>query len=119
MNELYLTIAGANCYYGMRPFAIGNVIRCQKEPSNPYDAEAICCTLPMVGTVGYVANSVRTVCGGTMSAGRLYDKVPGKFYAKVLFTSATKVICRVELENFAQLEDVCQEQTKQPWYLEE
>ena len=32
-----------------------------------------------------------------MSAGRIYDRVEKKFYVRVLFTSFTKVICRVEL----------------------
>lgn len=31
-----------------------------------------------------------------MSAGRIYDRVEKKFYVRVLFTSFTKVICRVE-----------------------
>lgn len=54
------------------------------------------CTLPVYGTVGYIANSTNTVAGGTMSAGRIYDRVEKKFYVRVLFTSFTKVICRVE-----------------------
>lgn len=92
----YITITGFQHYYEKKPFAIGNLIRCRKEPDNCHDAEAIKCTLPMVGTVGYVANSTYTVAGGTMSAGRLYDKVEDKFYARVLFTTASKIICRVE-----------------------
>ena len=31
-----------------------------------------------------------------MSAWRIYDRVEKKFYVRVLFTSFTKVICRVE-----------------------
>ena len=31
-----------------------------------------------------------------MSAGRIYDRVEKKFYVRVLFTSFTKAICRVE-----------------------
>ena len=96
-REQHLTITGFDHYYGTRPFALGNLIRCCKEPSNPHDHEAICCRLPFIGTVGYVANSAHTVAGGTLSAGRLYDKVPRQFYARVLFTTHSQIICRVEL----------------------
>lgn len=98
MNDLYITITGFQHYYGKAPFKIGNLIRCAKEPDNAHDAEAIRCFLPMIGTVGYVANSAGTVAGGTYSAGRLYDRAPGRFYARVCFTTASKVICRVELD---------------------
>ena len=94
----YITITGFCHYYDKKPFAIGNLIRCRKEPDNYYDTEAIKCTLPMLGTVGYVANSAHTVAGGTMSAGRVYDKVDEKFYVRVVFTTNSKIICRVEEE---------------------
>jgi len=37
MEETYITIAGTGYYYGNRPFSIGKVVRCIKEPDNPYD----------------------------------------------------------------------------------
>lgn len=96
MKERFITITGFKHYYGLRPFSIGNLIRCTKEPENPHDAEAIRAALPLLGTVGYVANSPTTVAGGIMSAGRIYDRVKRRFYARVLFTTFTKVICRIE-----------------------
>jgi len=96
MKHLYVTITGFRHYYGLRPLAVGNVICCRKEPDNSYDGEAIRCSLPVIGTVGYLANSPDTVAGGTMSAGRLYDRVEKRFYVRVLFTTFTKAICRVE-----------------------
>lgn len=98
MKELYVTITGFKNYYDRKPFRIGQLIRCAKEPDNTFDAEAIRCFLPLIGTVGYVANSANTVAGGTYSAGRLYDQVPRRFYVRVCFTTFTKVICRVELD---------------------
>lgn len=92
----YITITGTNHYYDKKPFAIGNLIRCTKERDNRHDGEAIKCTLPMLGTVGYIANSPYTVAGGTMSAGRVYDRVGDRFYVRVMFTTQTKIICRVE-----------------------
>lgn len=52
--------------------------------------------MPYIGTVGYVANSPNTVAGGTMSAGRIYDHVRKKFYARVMFTTSSKIICKLE-----------------------
>ncbi len=104
MKEKYITITGFGHYYGSTPFRIGTLIRCRKEPKNAYDNEAICCRLPYIGTVGYVANSTSTVAGGAMSAGRIYDQVPDRFLVRVLFTTASKIICRVEEADEADLE---------------
>lgn len=108
----YVTITGFGHYYDKKPFAIGNLIRCRKEPDNRHDSEAIQCTLPMLGTVGYIANSAHTVAGGTMSAGRLYDKVGEKFYVRVLFTTNSKIICRVEQSGTEQLAKELEDQQK-------
>ena len=96
MADHYVTITGFNHYYDLIPFKISNLIRCSKEPDNQYDGEAIRCSLPQIGTVGYLANSPSTLAGGTRSAGRVYDHVPDKFYVRVCFTTRTKVICRIE-----------------------
>ena len=95
MEKQYVTITGFHHYYGPKPFAIGQIIRCEKEPRNPYDSEAIRCCLPAIGTVGYIANSCSTRANGTQSASRIYDRVDRCFYVKVLFTTSSKVICRV------------------------
>ena len=95
MENQYITVTGFKHYYGLKPFAIGQIIRCEKEPSNPYDDEAIRCSLPAIGTIGYIANSQSTRANGTQSAARIYDKVEQRFYAKVMFTTYTKVICQL------------------------
>jgi len=95
MKERYVTITGTGHYYGMRPFSIGKRIKCVKEPSNPYDDEAIKVVMKEIGTVGYIANSTYTAATGTMSAGRIYDKVMKKFWVEVMFITSSKVICRV------------------------
>jgi len=110
--DKYITITGFYYYYEKKPFAIGNLIRCRKEPDNRYDCEAIKCTLPMLGTVGYIANSPNTVAGGTMSAGRLYDQVGERFYVRVMFTTQSKIICRVENGHPEQLARELEEQQK-------
>ena len=98
-QETYITITGFKHYYDLTPFKIGRLIRCKKQPDNVYDDEAIRCTLPGVGTVGYIANSPSTAANGTKSAGRIYDTIPEKFYVRVCFTTFTKVICRIETED--------------------
>lgn len=95
MKEKYITITGMNYYYGMKPFSIGKRMKCIKEPGNPYDSEAIKVTMKEIGTVGYVANSPFTGATGTMSAGRIYEKVRKKFVVEVMFITASKVICKV------------------------
>ncbi|MCD8380725.1 MAG: HIRAN domain-containing protein [Lachnospiraceae bacterium] len=95
MKEKYITVTGIKHYYGLAPFKIGKKLKCVKEPDNPYDSEAIRVTLKHVGTVGYVANSTYTTMTGTMSAGRIYEKVGKKFKAEVMFITPVGVICRV------------------------
>lgn len=95
MKEMYVTITGFKYYYGAAPFKIGKKVKCVKEPSNPYDSEAIKVVMKHIGTVGYIANSLYTSATGTMSAGRIWEKVGKKFYARVMFITSSKVICRV------------------------
>lgn len=96
MSEMYVTIIRSKSGEEPFPFKIGCLLRCEKEPDNPHDSDAIRCSMPVVGTIGYVSNSVGSVAGGTMSAGRIYDRVEKKFYVRALFTTPTIIICRVE-----------------------
>lgn len=95
MKEQYITITGFNHYYGVTPFKVGKKIKCVKEPGNPYDSEAIKAVVKHIGTVGYVANTPYTSATGTMSAGRIWEKVGKKFWVKVMFITSSKIICRV------------------------
>lgn len=114
-KELYVTITGFKNYHGMSPLGIGKLVQCKKERDNVYDGEAIICTIPFIGTVGYIANSTNTVAGGTMSAGRVYDKVPKRFYVRVMFTTFTKVICRVEEDEPIKLKEEMLSQYEDDW----
>ena len=95
MKEMYVTITGFRHYYGVTPFKIGKKVKCVKEPNNPYDSEAIKVVMKHIGTVGYIANSPYTAATGTMSAGRIWEKVGKKFSARVMFITSSKVICKV------------------------
>lgn len=94
-DELYITITGLNHYFNMKPFKIGSLVTLKKEPENDYDNEAIMVMAPVLGKVGYVANSPHTTASGCMSAGRLYDEIPDECAAVVRFMTCTKVIARV------------------------
>ena len=96
MNEkMYVTICGISHYYGKTPFEVGGEIFLVKDEDNDFDSEAIAAALPYIGIIGYVANSKDTVYRGTMSAGRLYDKIKYKACAKVLFVTHSSVIAEI------------------------
>ena len=91
----FVTITGLNHYYGKKPFEIGRIIKLIKEPDNEYDKEAILAFLPLIEKIGYVANSTNTVYDGTISAGRLYDKIEDYAYGRVMFVTHSSAIVLV------------------------
>ena len=91
----FVTITGLRHYYGTKPFEIGRIFKIIKEPDNDYDNEAICACLPFIDKIGYVANSTNTVYQGTISAGRLYDKIEDYAYARTMFITHSSVIALV------------------------
>ncbi len=93
-NNYFITITGLDEFYGDKPYELNSVVKITKEPSR-YDAEAIKTELPHLGTIGYVANSPETVYAGTISAGRLYDKIGDYAYAQIMFLTETGVIALV------------------------
>ncbi len=95
MENYFITITGIKNYYGFKPFRVGQIFRITKDENNLYDCEAIVAELPFIGTVGYVANSTHTVYNGTVSAGRLYDKIENHAYAKTMFITKSSIIARV------------------------
>ena len=95
MAEKYVSIVGFKNYFDKHPFAIGTKLLCVKEPGNVHDSEAIKVTFPVLGTVGYIANSIQTKANGTLSAGRIYEQVSDKFIVEVAFSTHSTVIARV------------------------
>lgn len=93
-----VTITGLCHYYGAEPFEKGQKVRLVKEPDNHFDREAIRAELPGLGKVGYVANSPYTVQGECLSAGRLYDRIEEKAWAKVLYILPQGIVCKVQKE---------------------
>lgn len=96
MEKVYfVTITGIDHYYGKKPFEIGRIIKLIKDVDNEYDKEAIMAYLPYIEKIGYVANSTNTVYQGTISAGRLYDKIDDYAFGKVMFVTHSSAIALV------------------------
>lgn len=94
-QDLFATVVGLKNYKGNQVFKLGSVVKLIKEPDNDYDTEAIMCELKYIGKTGYIANSTKTVIKGTMSAGRIYDKIDDVSFAKVKFIADDSVIAKV------------------------
>ena len=99
MEEVFITITGIDYYLGKKPFKVGRKVRLVKEEENTHDAEAVRVELPYIDTIGYVANSTHTVYDGTLSAGRVYEKIGEKAVAQVMFITHSAVIAKVLSEN--------------------
>ncbi|MGN1362668.1 MAG: hypothetical protein ACI4VU_02955 [Methanobrevibacter sp.] len=79
----------------VKPFKLGSIVKLIKDRENGYDTEAIRVDLRYAGPSAYVANSVNTVVKGTMSAGRIYDKIMDEDYGIVKFIFKDAIICRL------------------------
>ncbi len=101
MADQYVSIVGFKNYFDKRPFAVGTKLLCVKEPDNVFDSEAIKVMFPVLGTVGYIANSIQTKANGTFSAGRIYEKMGEKFIVQVMFLTPSTVIAKVVGDNAA------------------
>lgn len=111
-NTYFVTITGLNHYYGKKPYEIGRIIKLIKEPDNEYDKEAIAAFLPFIDKIGYVANSTNTVYDGTISAGRLYDKIEDYAYGRVMFvTHSSAIVLVLDKEEVEEPDDEDEEET--------
>ena len=111
----FVTITGLNHYYGKKPFEIGRIIKLIKEPDNEYDKEAILAFLPFIDKIGYVANSTNTVYDGTISAGRLYDKIDDYAYGQVMFvTHSSAIVLVLDKEDVEEEDDETEDATEVP-----
>ena len=113
-KELYTTIVGLRNYEGSKVFKIGSIVKLIKEPDNEYDLEAIACEIKYIGKTGYIANSTKTVTKGTMSAGRIYDKINDISFCEVKFVSTDSVIAKVLSET--EIETIQKENPDDPFY---
>ena len=99
MADIFITITGVEYRYGSDFLEKGMTVKLVKEPDNDYDKEAIKVELKPFGTIGYVANSTKTVIGECYSAGRLYDKFKDKTKAEICYVTPKGVIAKVKESN--------------------
>ena len=99
MKDVLITVTGMNYRYGSDFLKKGMKVKLVKEPDNEHDKEAIRVDYKGLGTIGYVANSTKTVMGECLSAGRLYDKIGKKANAKVIMKFDGAVICKVSKDS--------------------
>ena len=105
MKPIYFTITGTNFHFGDRFLEPGMQVNLEKEPENDHDKEAIKVTLPGLGTIGYVANSHRTVIGESFSAGRMYDKIEDIALGTVLYKLDYGILCVLSQKEAGKADD--------------
>lgn len=95
MEKKYFTVTRICHRLGTDFMERGMEVRLEKEPDNKYDKEAIRVSMEALGQIGYVANSVTTVKGDTMSAGRLYDKIGDVAAGRILYVFPDGAVCEI------------------------
>ena len=95
-NELYITINHLEDFVGTSWIRSGAILTLKKDPDNCCDDEAIAVYDSHGTKCGYVANSVCTVCRGTYSAGRLYDKILDSAKCRVCFIAEDFLIASIK-----------------------
>ena len=89
-NEIkcrYVTINHLDDFVATNNLRVGTKLLLKKEHDNTYDDEAIAVYTKLGNQIGYVANSVHSVCRGTDSAGRIYDKFEEEMECTVRFVA--------------------------------
>lgn len=92
---MYITVQAFDKLHGSKPLVLDGIVKLVKEPDNKYDSEAISCEMRHFGKIGYVSNSTHTVVKGTMSGGRLYDKITDEYFARIKFITGQNAIAKV------------------------
>ena len=95
-KKIYITLTGTKYYFGNEYLEPKMKVTLKKDPDNEYDSEAIKVEMEGLGQIGSVANSVSTVLGESISAGRLYDKIGDTAEAEILVVTPLGVICKVD-----------------------
>lgn len=95
MGKIYFTVVGLRYYHGDEFLEKGMEVLLKKDAENEHDSEAIQVELPVVGKIGYVANSPHTVIGECFSAGRMYDKMKEEAIGKIVYVLDDGVVCEL------------------------
>ena len=94
-EEMFVTINHIEDFGGTISYRVGDILTLKKDHDNMYDDEAIIAYNKHKCKCGYVANSVCTVARGTLSAGRLYDRIQETCECKINFILDDAIIATV------------------------
>ena len=92
-KKIYFTVTGLANFFGKVPFSESKYFLLRKDSQNFYDDELLTAEMLHCGSIGYVANHPFTRAKGTISAGRLYDKIGKTAVAKLCFLFDEFAIC--------------------------
>lgn len=92
----YVTINHTEEYGGTVHCRVGDTLILKKDHDNIYDDEAIAVYNKHNCKCGYVANSVCSVARGTLSAGRLYDRIEETSECTICFILDETIIASIE-----------------------
>ena len=96
-ENIYVTIHHTDEYGGTVHYRVGDTLILKKDHDNCYDDEAIVVYNKHNCKCGYVANSVATVARGTLSAGRLYDRIDETSECRICFILDERIIARTDI----------------------
>ena len=91
-----ITINHTEEFGGVLGYRVGDKLILKKDHNNIYDDEAIIAFGKHDVKCGYVANSVESVARGTVSAGRLYDRIEETCEAIIQFILEEKIIASID-----------------------
>ena len=94
----YFTLTGCAHQYGTDFLEPEMKVKLRKDSKNEYDHEAIRVELEGLGLISYVANSIYTVIGDSLSAGRLYDKIGKKAKARIVHVFPKSALYKIEVK---------------------
>ena len=94
-EKQYITINHTEEFGGTIHCRVGDILTLKKDHDNIYDDEAIVVYNKHNCKCGYVANSVSSVARGTLSAGRLYDRIAENSECKINFILDDQIIAEV------------------------
>lgn len=89
MENIFITI-NSDSALGLKPYKIGRIVKLTKDGGRDVKV-----SVPFIDTVGYVANTSKTVYKGTQSADRLYDKIGDEAFAQIMFVTNESAIALI------------------------
>ena len=101
-KNAYITVNHTEQYGGTAHCRVGDKLTLSKDHDNIYDDEAIAVYSKHNNKCGYVANSVCSVARGTLSAGRLYDRIKETGECTVRFILDERIIAELMTEEDGQ-----------------